>query len=59
VRGSLIMAERILKNRKQFTTTLKNELYEAFDKLSQETSIPKSKLMDKAIEMLIKEYRGS
>jgi metal-responsive CopG/Arc/MetJ family transcriptional regulator len=45
-----------LKNRKRFTNTLDNKLKEQFDELSKETRIPKSRLLDEAIEDLLKKY---
>lgn len=45
-----------LINRTQRTTTFRNDLDEAISKLSIETRIPKSKLLDEALEMLLKRY---
>lgn len=50
------MAEAILVNRTRFTSSLKNELMDGFNKLAQETRIPKSRLIDEAIEDLLKKY---
>jgi len=50
------MAEPYLKYRKRFTSSLKNELIEPFNKLSENTRIPKSKLLDEAIEDLLKKH---
>ncbi|MCD7947227.1 MAG: ribbon-helix-helix domain-containing protein [Oscillospiraceae bacterium] len=50
------MAEPYLKNRKRFTSSLKNELIEQFDRLSAQTRIPKSRLLDEAIEDLLVKY---
>lgn len=50
------MAKKVLKNRTQFTSTLKNELYEALKGTSDRTSIPISKLLDQAVEELIERY---
>ena len=50
------MAEPYLKNRTRFTSSLKNELVPLFDQLAQETRIPKSRLLDEAIEDLIKKH---
>lgn len=47
------MAKKILKNRTQFTSTLKNEYYESIRKMSHDTDIPISKLLDKAVEKLL------
>ena len=46
-----------LVNRIRFTTSIKNELNTALNQLSNETRIPKSKLMDEAIEDLLKKYK--
>jgi len=47
------MAEPYLKYRTRFTSSLKNELVELFDALSKDTRIPKSRLLDEAIEDLL------
>lgn len=50
------MPDSILKTRTRFTSTLKNELIAQFDKLAAETRIPKSRLLDEAIEDLLLKY---
>lgn len=50
------MAESVLVNRTRFTSSLANELVEPFRELSQKTRIPKSRLLDEAIEDLLKKY---
>lgn len=50
------MAEQILKNRTRFTSSLKNELIEPFDKLAEQTRITKTRLLDEAIEDLLKKH---
>ncbi|MBA1335839.1 MAG: hypothetical protein HPY66_1657 [Firmicutes bacterium] len=45
-----------LKNRERFTSTLDKRLLIELQKLSGETMIPMSKLIDKAIEQLLKDY---
>lgn len=50
------MGESVLVNRKKFVSSLANELVEPFDQLSKETRIPKSRLLDIAIEDLLKKY---
>ncbi len=50
------MAEALLVNRTRFTSSLKNELIVKFDKLAKETRIPKSRLLDEAVEDLLKKY---
>lgn len=47
------MAEPYLKYRTRFTSSLKNELVPLFDELSRKTRIPKSRLLDEAIEDLL------
>lgn len=44
---------RGLKNRTAISTAVNNELYERLKKYSEKTSIPISKLIDKAIEMFL------
>ena len=46
----------MLKNRKRFTTTVKNELHRDILELKESTRIPLSRLMDEAIEDLLKKY---
>lgn len=47
------MAEPYLKYRTRFTSSLKNELVPLFDELAKQTRIPKSRLLDEAIEDLL------
>ncbi len=51
------MAEPFLRHRKRFTSSLKNELVKEFDELANKTRIPKSRLLDEAIEDLLKKYK--
>ena len=51
------MAEALLVNRTRFTSSLKNELIAQFDELSRRTRIPKSRLLDEAVEDLLNKYR--
>lgn len=48
------MAEPYLKYRTRFTSSLKNELIPLFNQLAVQTRIPKSRLLDEAIEDLLK-----
>lgn len=48
--------QRRLVNRKRFNTSADIELLDKLDKLSLKTEIPKSKLIDKALRLLFKEY---
>ena len=50
------MADALLVNRTRFTSSLKNELMEEFTQLAEKTRIPKSRLIDEAIEDLLKKY---
>lgn len=50
------MAVPFLKNRIRFTSSLDNRLVPLFNVLAQKTRIPKSRLLDEAIENLLKEY---
>jgi metal-responsive CopG/Arc/MetJ family transcriptional regulator len=45
-----------LKNRERFTSTLDKKLLSELQKLSGETMIPMSKLLDKAVEQILREY---
>lgn len=42
-----------LKNRVRFSSSVDLELHDKFCELSNQTSIPKSKLLDKAIKLLL------
>lgn len=50
------MGESQLVNRTKFVSSLKNELVPLFAQLSVETRVPKSRLLDEAIEDLLKKY---
>lgn len=50
------MAEPYLKYRTRFTSSLKNELVPLFDELARKTRIPKSRLLDEAIEDLLRKH---
>ena len=50
------MSEYPLVNRKRFVSSLANELVEPFDELSKKTRVPKSRLLDEAIEDLLRKY---
>ncbi|EBY5753483.1 ribbon-helix-helix domain-containing protein [Salmonella enterica subsp. enterica serovar Give] len=50
------MAEPLLKNRTRFTSSLQNKLVPLFNELSDTTRIPKSRLLDEAIEDLLKKH---
>ena len=45
-----------LKYRTRFTSSLRNELWEKFNKLSPETRLQKTTLMDEAVEDLLMKY---
>jgi predicted DNA-binding protein len=47
---------RGLKNRVAFSNSISKELYEKFEELAKETQITKSKLLDRAIELLLESY---
>ncbi|MCI8912502.1 MAG: ribbon-helix-helix domain-containing protein [Lawsonibacter sp.] len=51
------MSESILVNRTRFTSSLKNELAKELDLLAQKTRIPKSRLLDEAVEDLLRKYK--
>jgi len=50
------VADSILVNRTRFTSSLANELIKPFNTLAKDTRIPKSRLLDEAIEDLLKKY---
>jgi metal-responsive CopG/Arc/MetJ family transcriptional regulator len=45
-----------LKNRTKITTTLDNKLIDKLDKLSKDTRIPKSRLFDEAVGLLLEKH---
>lgn len=45
-----------LKNRTRISNAVDTELYEKLQQISKETMVPVSKLLDKALALLIKEY---
>lgn len=47
------MAKKILKNRTQFTSTLRNDLLERLKEQSTMTSVPISRLLDRAVEQCL------
>lgn len=47
-----------LVNRTAFANALRNDLHKAFDELHKETKIPKSLLLDEAIEGLLEKYKN-
>lgn len=49
------MANKDLKNRHPFSNSIDNDLWLKFKELADESKIPMSKLLDKAIDLLIKE----
>ena len=50
------MAEPLLKNRTRFTSSLKNEFVPLFNALAEKSRIPKTRLLDEAIEDLLKKH---
>lgn len=51
------MGNKQLKNRTPLGNAVDNELCIKLKKLSKDTSIPVSKLLDKAIILLLKDYK--
>lgn len=47
-----------LKNRTRIGSAIDNELLEKLKDLSKETKVPQSKLLDEAIELLLREYKN-
>jgi hypothetical protein len=46
-----------LKNRTAYTSTLSTPLWEALNALQQSSRIPKSKLLDEAVELLLQHHQ--
>lgn len=53
------MAEPIYVNRTRLVSSLDNSLVQPFNDLSKQTRIPKSRLLDEAVEDLLKNMRRS
>jgi len=47
------------EDRRHFSSTMKTDLYKSFDKLVKENGYVKSKLLDRAIELLLEEKKGN
>jgi metal-responsive CopG/Arc/MetJ family transcriptional regulator len=50
------MAEPSLKYRTRFTSSLDNKLVQPFNELAKDSRIPKSRLLDEAIDDLLKKH---
>lgn len=50
---------RGLKSRTPISNAVDTKLYEQLQQLSKDTMIPISRLLDKAIELVLKEYKES
>ena len=51
-----LVRNKDLKNRVRFSTSMDIELSKKLEELSKQTRIPKSKLGDESIEMLVNKY---
>lgn len=51
--------KRGLKNRTPISNAVDTKLYEQLKKLSDDTMIPISKLLDRAIELVLNEYKST
>ena len=47
----------LLKNRTPISNAVETKLYEQLQQLSKDTMIPISKLLDRAIELVLEEYK--
>ncbi|MNC15661.1 Ribbon-helix-helix domain protein [compost metagenome] len=52
------MAEKILKSRKQISSSIRNDLWDWVQEESTKTDIPISKLLDRAIEAYKEKVSG-
>ena len=52
-----LVRNKDLKNRVRFSTSMDIELSKKLEELSKQTRIPKSKLVDETIEMLVNKYK--
>ena len=51
--------KRGLKNRTPISNAVDTKLYEQLKKLSDDTMIPISRLLDRAIELVLNEYKST
>lgn len=51
------MGNKELKNRHPFSNSLDNNLWIKLKDLAKETKIPLSKLLDRAVELLLKDFK--
>ncbi|MDO5291606.1 MAG: ribbon-helix-helix domain-containing protein [bacterium] len=51
------MANNLYKTRKQYTMTVDTKLFDTLNELSRQTRIPKSKLVDEALELLFEKHQ--
>ena len=56
---SELIRNKDLKNRVRFSTSLDKDLAKRLDDLSTNTRIPKSKLVDEAIKMLLAKHKNN
>lgn len=56
---SELIRNKDLKNRVRFSTSLDKDLAKLLDDLRTNTRIPKSKLVDEAIEMLLAKHKNN
>ena len=56
---SELIRNKDLKNRVRFSTSLDKDLAKRLDDLSTNTRIPKSKLVDEALEMLLAKHENN
>ena len=56
---SELIRNKDLKNRVRFSTSLDKDLAKRLDDLSTNTRIPKTKLVDEAIEMLLAKHENN
>lgn len=47
---------RGLKNREAFSNSLRKDLFQQLKEISDRTQIPMSKLLDRAVELLLKDF---
>lgn len=52
------MAEVVMVNRVRFTSSLQKDLMPKLDELASESRIPKSRLLDEAVEDLLAKYEA-
>jgi len=58
LKGWFLMKKSSLKNRERYTNSIDKELLRKLKELADKTRIPQSRLVDEALEDLLRKYGG-